>query len=147
MPPQVHGERAERFYVITRSDLSPGYVVTQAAHAVGEFCVRHPFMARGWKLAGGWLITLTVDDERSLETLAADLERCGVYVTRFFEDDLAGELTAISCLDARGVKELTGDLPLALRSMGGEPGQQARRRERCLRETARNSPTRGGGAT
>lgn len=102
---------ADKLYLVTRSDLSPGQQAVQAAHALQAFNVEWPQEARAWHDGSNTLALLVVPDEATLTRLLHRARRRGP-VSEFHEPDRADELTAIA-IGPWG-KNITSRLPLAL---------------------------------
>ncbi len=103
----------ERLYLVVRADLPPGDQATQAAHALSAFAVEYPDEHRAWHTAGKNLILLATTDRFTLAALLYDAAKAGIPNAKFYEPDIADELTAIALgADAR---KMVSSLPLALK--------------------------------
>lgn len=80
---------AEKCYVLVRADMSHGYQIVQAAHAVAELEARHPGSA-----AGRTMVVLSVPNQRTLYRLALSLPPDSAKYL-FFEPDVR-EWTALA---------------------------------------------------
>ena len=105
----------ERLYLVTRADLPAGDQAVQAAHALTEFLVEHPEVARDWHDRNNTLAFLVVPDERSLARLLDRAFDRDVRASAFREPDLNGSLTAIA-IEPTGSK-LVRSCPLALQNV------------------------------
>jgi len=106
--------RPPKLYVVTRDDLSSGQQAVQLGHALTEFILSHPELARNWYETSNHLAYLAVSSEDELTDLLRKAIRARFKVSAFFEPDRNNELTAVA-LEPEA-KELLRLLPLALRS-------------------------------
>jgi hypothetical protein len=101
-----------KLYLVTRRDLDPGQQAVQAAHALTEFMLHHPEVAKDWYGRSNTLAFLSVADERALGVLLRKARDRFTPVSAFREPDRQDELTALA-IGPEG-KRLVRDLPLAL---------------------------------
>lgn len=101
-------DNAEKAYVVVRADLSPGYQIVQAAHAVAE----HERAIPG-SMAGRTMVVLSVASKEDLLHVYNRFTRQGIgqLATRFFEPDIQ-EYTAFAASPSYYWDEFVG-LPLA----------------------------------
>lgn len=97
---------------MTRADLPPGTQAVQALHAALEFALAHPAVVGDWHQASNILVVLSTPDELALGWLCDDAVAAGLQLTRFYEPDLGGALTAVALEPA--AHRLVSHLPLAL---------------------------------
>jgi len=102
----------DKLILVTRADLPAGDQAVQAAHALTEFLVEHPEVAREWHDASNTLAFLSVPDEDALERLRERAFDHDIRASIFREPDLGDSLTAVA-LEPSGSK-LVRSLPLAL---------------------------------
>lgn len=120
-----------------RADLSAGQRITQAGHAIADFCaIGHPdggTYADRWRVASNSLIIVSVPDEARLAKLATKAEARGIVTARFVEPDLFDELTAVAFGPSPKTWRLLSNCPLEGRQLDPEQDRRARERERKLR--------------
>lgn len=58
-----------KLFLVTRSDLSPAKQAIQAAHALQEFNLDHPEVAKDWHKTSNHLAVLSVKNENELRSL------------------------------------------------------------------------------
>jgi peptidyl-tRNA hydrolase len=105
-----------KLFLVTREDLGIEHQAVQAAHALQEFNIQHPEIARDWHGKSNTLVFLAVQDELALGKLWRKArDRC-IPTSGFREPDRQNELTALA-IGPQG-KSLVRDLPLALRHHG-----------------------------
>lgn len=68
---------------MVRADISPGYQIVQAAHAVAEHEHHHP-----GSMAGRTMVVLQVPNELLLKLLFNHIQNHGFWVTMFYEPDI-----------------------------------------------------------
>jgi hypothetical protein len=115
---------------VTRQDLSAGYQATQLAHALADFIIAHPEVAKSWHTTSNSLITLTCSSEQELHRLLSRATSKGIRHFAFREPDLGYALTAIALEPGDETKRLCSSLPLALKHHDPE----AREREAGLKK-------------
>lgn len=86
----------QKLYVIVRGDLPAGLQVAQACHALRAFGDEHPEEERSWHEGSNNLVVLQVPTRDALLRLEVNLATAGVPISRFEEDDLGGEITAVA---------------------------------------------------
>lgn len=102
----------KKLFLVTRRDLLPGDQAVQSAHALTEFVMTHPEIARDWHRESNTLIMKAVRDEEELHELVLKAQARGIRFAVFREPDRANELTAIA-IEPNG-KKLVQGMPLAL---------------------------------
>jgi peptidyl-tRNA hydrolase len=102
-------------YVVTRSDMSPGFQACQATHAAFQFAVRHPELTSEWSNVSNYLVVLSVPDEDALLDLLDQVCDLGLIYEAFVEPDLNNEHTAVAIYPSEATSRLLANLPLALR--------------------------------
>lgn len=102
----------QKLYVIVRGDLPAGLQVAQACHALRAFADEHPEEERGWHQDSNNLVVLQVPSRDALLQLEVNLATAGVPTSRFEEDDLGGEITAVAA--GPSARPLLRHLELAL---------------------------------
>ena len=131
---------ADKLYVLTRADLSPGYQAVQAGHAIADWTAEHPQDAAGWRTTSNSLIVLTAADEQALYALIAKAERRNIPLTCFREPDLGDEITAVALTPGDLTRKLCSNQPLVGRRCDDAAAvvaaKNALARERRLRETS-----------
>ena len=108
---------AEKIYVVTRQDLSPGQQAVQAAHALTEFLVEHPEVASQWHTTSNTLALLAVQNEEILRRLKSKARQRKLKHSAFFEPDQDNAMTAVAFEPC--AKALVRELPLALSEAKG----------------------------
>lgn len=86
----------QRLYVISRADISLGLQAAQAAHAVSQFALDHPDIARQWHRDSNCLVLLSVRSEQELLEYAHMVECEGVAHSLVVEPDIGNEHTALA---------------------------------------------------
>lgn len=99
-------ENFEKAYVVIRADMSPGYQIVQAAHAVAEHEAKHP-----GSMAGRTMVVLSVRNAEDLSLVWNRVHRQNIPVTIFYEPDV-NEYTAFAASPSAYWDEFVG-LPLA----------------------------------
>lgn len=107
-------KEGDKLYIITRSDLSPGYQAVQSIHALREFINDHPEIDNQWYLNSNYLGLLSVKNEYDLKELMIKASAKGIRVSVFREPDIGDAITAIAMEPSRDSKKLCANLPLAL---------------------------------
>ena len=103
-----------KLIVVTRKDLTPGYQIAQAGHALAQFMLDYPDQANQWN--NNYLICLSVENENQLKTLLEKMRMHDIPVSYFLEPDLGNEMTAIAFQGSDKASKLTSSIPLALKS-------------------------------
>jgi len=104
-------------YVITRSDLEPGYQAVQSMHALRQFTAEHPEVDREWFESSNYLGLLSVANEDELVKLIEQAADLGIKYSIFREPDIGDQITAIALEPGPKSKKLCGKLKLALRGI------------------------------
>ena len=107
-------KEGDKLYLITRSDLKPGYQGVQACHAAFQFCFEHPDFTKEWFEKSNYLGFLSVKNEDELVSLINKAQRYGINFSIFREPDIGNEVTAIALEPSPISKKLCSALPLAL---------------------------------
>ncbi len=102
----------KKLFLVTRQDLPFEHQAVQSAHALTEFVMEHPEIARDWHRESNTLIMKSVRDEEELHGLVHKARARGIRCAEFREPDRANELTAIAI--EPGGKKLVQGMPLAL---------------------------------
>ena len=103
----------KKLYTVTRGDLTPGYQIAQSGHAISQFFLEHPEKARQWN--NSYLISLSIENEESLQKLLNKLLEKGISVSYFQEPDIDNQLTSISFESTDVSNRLVSSLPLSLK--------------------------------
>ena len=89
--------------------------VAQTAHAVADFCLMFPELAKEWNTISNYLICLSAKDEQHLLVLAGKCKERGLEILVFREPDVGNEVTAI-CIEPSDItQKLVSNLPLTLK--------------------------------
>ena len=97
-----------------RSDLSIGDQAVQAIHAMRQFSNDFPEVDKKWFSESNVLALLCVSDELELEKLAEQADAKNIKLSKFYEEDLNNQLTAICLEPGNKTKKLCFKLKLAL---------------------------------
>lgn len=103
-------------YIITHAGLSSGEQTAQVAHAMADFCLQQPQLARKWHLLSEYLICLEAKDQAHLNQLLAKAHAEGLQYTSYQEPDYADATTAIALHPSAAVRKFASNLPCAGRS-------------------------------
>ena len=106
----------DKLYLVTRSDLSPGYQAVQSCHALRQFVADHPEVDKEWHSRSNYLALLSVKDEVELMRLIVKATDAGIRWSAFREPDVDGQITAIAIEPCAHTIELCKSLSLALSS-------------------------------
>lgn len=87
----------------------------QGMHALVDFCMKYPELAKNWHIESNYLCFLATDNEASLDQLADLAERKRIKYVEFMEPDLNNSLTALAFEATDQATELLSNLKLALR--------------------------------
>lgn len=100
-------------YVITHSELTPGYQTAQIGHVIADFSVyrREEFIT--WHNESQYIVALQTQDEQSLVELYETAQQKNLDVICFREPDLNNAITAIALSPHAQNKSLVSNLPLA----------------------------------
>lgn len=107
-------KNGDKLYVITRSDLEPGYQAVQSMHALRQFTAEHPDVDRAWFEQSNYLGLLSVSNEIELEKLIELASQQDIKFSIFREPDIEDQITAIALAPGPKSKKLCNRLPLAL---------------------------------
>lgn len=100
---------------MVRRDLPDGYQAVQSSHALIDFIMKHPEVARDWHENSNYLGQFSVADENDLGMLMEKAIGKGIKVVPFYEPDLNDELTAIALEPSLESRRITSSLPLMLK--------------------------------
>lgn len=89
--------------------------VAQTAHAVADFCLAFPTLAKEWNTISNYLICLSAKDEQHLSVLAEKCKERGLEILVFREPDVGNEVTAICIEPSEITQKLVSNLPLTLK--------------------------------
>lgn len=107
--------QVQRLIIITRSDLSPGLQISQSGHSIAQFHLDHPDLASKWN--NNYLISLSVNSEKKLESVLNKLLGMGIPISYFCEPDINDELTSICFLESDKTNKVTNKLRLSLETV------------------------------
>lgn len=107
---QIH-----RLITITRNDIPAGYQIAQSGHAVAQYFLDYPDLAKQWN--NNYFISLSIDTEQKLQKLLFDLIECGISVSAFYEPDIENQLTSICFGETDQTKKYTHKLKLSLKNL------------------------------
>lgn len=107
----------DKLYVITRSDISPGYQAVQSMHALRQFTADHPEIDAQWYSESNHLALLSVNDEVNLMKLITKADSQNIRWSAFREPDIGGQITAIALEPCVETMKLCKNLPLALKDI------------------------------
>lgn len=96
----------DKCYVVVRSDMSAGYQIVQACHAVAEHEAKFP-----GSMSGRTMVVLAARNEEDLQLIERRCIRAGIKTTMFYEPDVQ-EYTAFASSPSLFWDEFVG-LPLA----------------------------------
>lgn len=109
-------KEGDKLYVITRSDLDPGYQAVQSMHALRQFTAEHPEVDRQWFEQSNYLGLLSVANEIELQDLISMAVQQDIKFSIFREPDIEDQITAIALAPGPKSKKLCSRLQLALKS-------------------------------
>lgn len=107
----------DKFFLVTRRDISPGYQAVQSCHAIRQFTADHPDVDAEWFKNSNYLALLSVDNELELMRLLVQAHDLGLRCSAFREPDVGGAITAIAIEPHHKAAELCKSLSLALRDL------------------------------
>ena len=121
MTHQVSNKYQEtKLVVITREDISPGYVVVQSTHSIADFADQFPDQFKKWKSESNSIICLGAKSQKDLlkiyDKLSSRTQGC-----IFFEPDV-DEYTSVCLYGTPEIRKHLSNLPLSLRNLG--PGDE-----------------------
>jgi len=102
-------------YIVTRSDLEPGYQAVQSGHAAIQYVFEHPECAKNWFENSNYLGFLAVQNEQELVNLINKASEKEIKFSVFREPDIDNQITAIALEPGLLSKKLCSNLRLALR--------------------------------
>ena len=105
----------DKLYVITRSDLDPGYQAVQSMHALRQFTAEHPEIDKHWFEKSNYLGLLSVSNEHELNRLIEKASTQDIKFAVFREPDVDNQITAIAIEPGVKSKKLCSNLQLALK--------------------------------
>jgi len=101
--------------MVTRRDIHPGAQMAQATHSESQFEVEYPAQFKDWYENSQYIACLSIEDEKSLLTLAEKLRKKGVAVSVFHEPDYNNQATSIAIEACETAARFTTHLPLSLK--------------------------------
>ncbi len=104
----------KRLYIVVRSDLPGGDLLSQSIYAVATFARRARVPFEQWFDGPNNIVALAIPDEPALAALVEKLQRVGRPL-QVREPDLDNQLTAIAFEGYEEAARLVSSLPLALR--------------------------------
>ena len=110
-------KEGDKLYVITRSDLSPGYRIAQSCHAAIQFVIEHNSVSSDWITISNYIAVLELPGESDLKHLIKKAYENKIPTSIFMEPDLSNEITAIALCPGEASKKLCSNIPLALKKM------------------------------
>ncbi len=103
-----------KLVTVTRKDLSAGYQLVQSGHAIAEWIKHFPELFAEWNKQSNYLVSLSTDNERTLQHLYDKLQWHGANVVAFYEPDIDNQMTAICYYGTPEMRKHTQKLDLAL---------------------------------
>ena len=103
-----------KLIVLVRADISAGYQVAQALHAVADFAHQHPETFQEWKSVSNSVVALSVPSEKHLLKHFRKLEGMNAKLVMFNEPDLNNEATSIGVYGTPDIRKKLSGLPLCL---------------------------------
>lgn len=100
--------------IISRKDITPGYVAVQSCHAIADFAYEHPQTFKEWKEDTNSIICLEIKDEEALLKLFEKLSK-KTSCTKFYEPDVDA-YTAICVHGTPEIRRSLSHLPLILKT-------------------------------
>lgn len=102
-------------YLITRKDLNFGQQASQLCHALMQFAQEHNEIKNCWFNNSNYICLLSVDSESELKELCDKSDNLNLRYSKFYEEDLDNQLTAI-CIEPNNLtKKLVSSLKLAFK--------------------------------
>ena len=105
----------EKLIVVTRRDLTPGYQLVQANHAVAKFIFEFTQIAKKWYDESNYIATLATKNESELHLLINKAKEKNINFTIFCEPDIDNQITAICLEPSELSRKLCSSIPLALK--------------------------------
>lgn len=103
-----------KLVTVTRKDLKNGQQLVQSGHSIAEFAHSYPNKFTDWIINSNYLVSLSTDNENTLERLYSKLKYFGADVIAFREPDINDQLTAICYYGTPELRKITNKLKLAL---------------------------------
>lgn len=98
--------------VVSRQDLPLSYQAVQSGHALADFILEHPEIAKTWHKLSNYLVYLSTSNEDELIKLIQLAESKGIVYTIFREPDLDNQITAVAFEPSELTRKMTSSLPL-----------------------------------
>ena len=102
-----------KLVVISRADITPGYVAVQSCHAIADFAYEFPDKFKDWKAESNSIICLAVKDEEGLLKLFEKFSKL-TSCSKFYEPDVDA-YTAICLYGTSDIRKKLSHLPLVLK--------------------------------
>ena len=109
-----------KLIVITRRDLNSPTQAVQSTHAAIQFQHEHPELAKNWYNNSNYLVSLSVENEEELFSIAEKLQKSNILVSIFREPDIKNQVTAIAFASSEKTRKYTSNLPLMLKELKKE---------------------------
>ena len=93
-----------------------GAQAVQSAHSAIQFIFEHPEIAKEWYEISKYLVFLSVKNQKELLDLVETFDQKGIIMSKYYEPDLANELTAITIQPSTRARRLVSSLPLLLKN-------------------------------
>ena len=87
----------------------------QSAHAVADFIINYPEIAREWHDTSNYLVILSVPTESELSKASQKLADADLLFSLFHEPDINNQLTAIAIEPSEKARRFCSRYKLALR--------------------------------
>ena len=112
----------DKFYLITRRDLTAGEQLAQTNHALSQFAYDNPLHFREWVEKSNYIVILSTENESQLQEIKEKLINREIIFSQFIEPDYDNQLTsiAISPIHSEEIKRMFSSLPLAGKEFGKE---------------------------
>lgn len=105
-----------KLVTVTRKDLTAGYQLVQSGHAIAEWIKQFPEHFTEWTKQSNYLVSLSTDNEETLQDLFNRLKYYGANVVAFYEPDINNQMTAICYYGTPEMMKHTKKLSLALQN-------------------------------
>lgn len=105
----------DKLYIVTRSDLEPGYQIAQSCHALRQFAHEHPELDREWFERSNYIACLSVGSEAELDALLMKAIDRQIPHSIFREPDIDDQMTAIAFAPGEATRKLCSSCSLALK--------------------------------
>ena len=105
----------DKFYLITRRDLTVGEQLSQTNHASSQFAYENPLEFREWVEKSNYIVILSTENEIQLQEIKQKLINREITFSEFIEPDYGNQLTAIAISPyySDQISRLLSSLPLA----------------------------------